>query len=191
MRKFTYWLEVAALGIMLGLILQGARAWTEPSANPPGGNVGAPINTGGNDQSKSGFLGIYTKNNNPGNPLGPSINPNLIGTAVGGKVLADDFCLKSDPTKCLSTATTGGGGGYCREAWDTDCLNNNMGVGCIDASAPAYCLAGYCKCETGYTRQSTGTSSCSPIQGVFCDPEQLRGGSRAYTCVAYYTCVKN
>jgi len=57
-KRFTYWLEVAAIGIVLGLILQGARAWTEPSASPPGGNLGAPINTGNAGQVKQGPLGV-------------------------------------------------------------------------------------------------------------------------------------
>lgn len=58
-KSFAYWMEVAALGIVLGLVIQGARAWTEPgSSNPPGGNVGAPINTGDNAQEKAGALQI-------------------------------------------------------------------------------------------------------------------------------------
>jgi hypothetical protein len=62
-KSFAYWLEVAAIGIVLGLILQGAKAWTEPTEAPPNGNVGAPINTGGNFQwkglgSSGGWLGL-------------------------------------------------------------------------------------------------------------------------------------
>lgn len=90
-KRFTYWLEVAAIGIVLGLILQGARAWTEPSQAPPGGNLGAPINTGESTQVKAGSLGL--------NAVGTA---DSIGLLMNGKAQADDFCLKSDPTKCLS-----------------------------------------------------------------------------------------
>lgn len=54
----TYWLSVIVIGLALGLGLQFVRAWTEPTAAPPNGNVGAPINTSANSQTKSG--GIYS-----------------------------------------------------------------------------------------------------------------------------------
>ena len=56
--NLTYWLGIVVLGVTLGLILQFARAWTEPSQAPPGGNVGAPINTGSQTQTKSGSLNV-------------------------------------------------------------------------------------------------------------------------------------
>jgi len=46
------------MGLVLGLSLQFARAWTEPSVVSPGGNVGAPINTSSSDQYKTGDLEI-------------------------------------------------------------------------------------------------------------------------------------
>lgn len=100
-KQITHWLKVAVIGIVLGFALQFVRAWTEPSVAPPGGNVGAPINTGASVQTK-------------------------IGTATQ---LAD-ICVDPDGTgankKCLSTAggsiTPGGGyytDGYCDQAvWD-------------------------------------------------------------------------
>ena len=52
-RKQTiHWLKVAVIGIALGFALQFVRAWTEPTTTPPGGNVGAPINTGAQKQTK-------------------------------------------------------------------------------------------------------------------------------------------
>ncbi|MDD3487081.1 MAG: hypothetical protein PHF35_01725 [Candidatus Moranbacteria bacterium] len=56
MKKIIYWFSVVVVGIALGLALQFARAWTEPVATPPGGNLGAPINTGGTTQTKSGDI---------------------------------------------------------------------------------------------------------------------------------------
>ncbi|MGI6104538.1 MAG: hypothetical protein ACOYB5_04520 [Patescibacteria group bacterium] len=57
-KKSSYWLSVATLGIILGLSIQFAKAWTEPTAIAPNGNVGAPINTENNSQYKAGALGI-------------------------------------------------------------------------------------------------------------------------------------
>ena len=57
-QRATYWLGVAAVGLVVGLGIQFATAWTEPTVAPPGGNVGAPINTGNILQSKTGSLVI-------------------------------------------------------------------------------------------------------------------------------------
>ncbi|HOF42862.1 MAG TPA: hypothetical protein PLF86_03350, partial [Candidatus Moranbacteria bacterium] len=57
-KKSSYWLSVVTLGIILGLSIQFAKAWTEPTAIAPNGNVGAPINTGDNSQYKAGAFGI-------------------------------------------------------------------------------------------------------------------------------------
>ncbi len=51
-----------------------AYAWQEPTSNPPGGNVYAPVNTGPSDQFKSGRFGAYTS----------GIDPNY-GFTVGSK----------------------------------------------------------------------------------------------------------
>jgi hypothetical protein len=55
-KQTTHWLKVAVIGIALGLGLQFVRAWTEPTTAPPGGNVGAPINTGAQKQVKAGDI---------------------------------------------------------------------------------------------------------------------------------------
>ena len=57
-QNITYWLGVVAIGLVIGLSLQFVRAWTEPSVAPPGGNVGAPVNTSINPQTKAGGLGV-------------------------------------------------------------------------------------------------------------------------------------
>lgn len=41
----VWWSGVVMVGLILGISLQFVRAWTEPTEAPPGGNVGAPINT--------------------------------------------------------------------------------------------------------------------------------------------------
>jgi len=55
-KQITHWLSVIVIGIALGFALQFVRAWTEPTVAPPGGNVGAPINTGAQKQTKSGDI---------------------------------------------------------------------------------------------------------------------------------------
>jgi len=56
--KLAHIFSILILGTILGLSLQLVHAWTEPSVAPPGGNVGAPINTGGATQFKNGNFGV-------------------------------------------------------------------------------------------------------------------------------------
>ncbi|MFA5925975.1 MAG: hypothetical protein WC831_03485 [Parcubacteria group bacterium] len=49
-----FWLGVLTLGLLIGISIQFTRAWVEPSATAPDGNVAAPINTGANEQVKTG-----------------------------------------------------------------------------------------------------------------------------------------
>src|SRR5581483_6925963 len=53
-------LTFIALGLAAGLAFNAitAFAWTGPGTSPPGGNVGAPLNTGTTGQSKNGKLGV-------------------------------------------------------------------------------------------------------------------------------------
>lgn len=53
-----YLLSLLALGTLLYLGVQKVKAWTEPSANPPNGNVEAPINTSAIKQTKKGALWV-------------------------------------------------------------------------------------------------------------------------------------
>lgn len=50
--------KIITLATILSLGLSYVYAWTAPSANPPTGNVSAPLNTSGTAQSKAGSLGI-------------------------------------------------------------------------------------------------------------------------------------
>ena len=54
LKKLSYWAGVSVVGIVMGLSLQFTRAWVEPTIAPPGGNIGAPINTGSSTQTKTG-----------------------------------------------------------------------------------------------------------------------------------------
>ena len=55
------WLTLSLVfGIVLGGGLIAVKAWTEPTMDPPGGNIGAPINTSGIGQAKAGGLILNT-----------------------------------------------------------------------------------------------------------------------------------
>lgn len=58
-QEIKWWLGVFIGGLSLGLILQFAQAWTEPTQAPPGGNLAAPINTGSVNQYKNAGLALY------------------------------------------------------------------------------------------------------------------------------------
>jgi hypothetical protein len=52
--KIAYWSGIIIASLVIGFSLQLARAWQSPPGNPPAGNVGAPITTGGAAQIKTG-----------------------------------------------------------------------------------------------------------------------------------------
>lgn len=77
MSNRSYWARVVILGLVVGLGLQFAQAWTAPTASAPGGNVSGPITTSGVAQNKQGILGL--------GGLGVTGAANLNGvTTVGG-----------------------------------------------------------------------------------------------------------
>jgi hypothetical protein len=91
-KQVIYWLSVIIIGIALGFGLQFVRAWTEPTQAPPGGNLGAPINTGSQDQTKAGGL------------TAASLKAGVIeGTTVKGTT---QLCIGGD---CRSSWPAGGG----------------------------------------------------------------------------------
>ncbi|MFA5871479.1 MAG: hypothetical protein WC858_02040 [Parcubacteria group bacterium] len=101
--RISYWLSIAAVGIALGLALQFVRAWTEPASDPPGGNLGAPINTSGTAQTKAGNLNI-----NGGMLIGSSTTG---GNKGAGTINADQVCIRGVcktewPSGSTTTTTT-------------------------------------------------------------------------------------
>ena len=89
-QKLLYWISVAAVAIVIGVGLQMVQAWTEPSGNPPTGDVGAPITTGAIGQGKTGPLtiaGLLTAGNdlNVVGNVGVGTNVPLYKLDVRGK----------------------------------------------------------------------------------------------------------
>lgn len=134
-KNLTYWLGVIVVGIALGLALQFVRAWTEPSAAPPGGNVGAPINTSVNVQTKQGGLNIGGKLK-----IGNDSQPDSAGQM---RFNGSDYEGYTPSTGWVSFTATGGGGGgggsRCIPSswWSAPCqwcyLYEDCSVGCYDA----------------------------------------------------------
>lgn len=58
MHTALYWSKIVALGIILGIGIQFAHAWTNPTLPAPGGNVAGPLNTGPISQIKSASLAL-------------------------------------------------------------------------------------------------------------------------------------
>jgi len=95
----VWWSGVVMVGLVLGISLQVVKAWTEPTEAPPGGNVGAPINTSLVGQWKKGLLqlGALTLINDPA----------VSGMDVTGKVLTAQNAYGA------TAWAAGGGGGTC------------------------------------------------------------------------------
>lgn len=95
-KNSAYWIGVIAVGVVVGVSLQFVKAaWQEPSTTPPSSNMGAPINTGGAAQNKTGSLGT-------------SGSFSALGT-VQGKIVkgTSQVCIGSD---CRSAWPSGSGG---------------------------------------------------------------------------------
>jgi len=57
-QKMSNVFGVVAIGLLFGLSIQFAKAWTNPAAIPPNGNLAGPITTGVTAQTKAGALTI-------------------------------------------------------------------------------------------------------------------------------------
>jgi hypothetical protein len=91
--RVSYWAKVIVLGLIVGLGMQIAFAWTTPTSAPPGGNVSGPITTSSIQQTKLGNLIL-------GNDLAVSRN-----AVLGGYV-----SVSNTDGLCLS--------GICKTQWE-------------------------------------------------------------------------
>ncbi len=125
MNKLIQITKIIVLGLVTAIGIQyvsAAGSWTPAPANPPAGNVDAPINTSTSVQQKAGPLHLNVGGNGVGLVVfGQSIFNDAVvikkhldlnqGTSpVGdGKAFGVDFCLQpgTDPTKCLSYVANG------------------------------------------------------------------------------------
>jgi hypothetical protein len=56
--KSVYWLKVISLGLIVGIGIQFAKAWTNPSSPAPASTIGGPITNNATAQYKTGMLGV-------------------------------------------------------------------------------------------------------------------------------------
>jgi len=107
------------MGIVLGGGLITIKAWTEPTVAPPGGNIGAPINTSNIGQSKSGGLvintggaanGLIVQNGNVGiGTTSPSQKLDVVGNIrTNNQIRSDQYC-DYNGGNCKSVTAMGGG----------------------------------------------------------------------------------
>jgi hypothetical protein len=101
-KKINFYLGIAAIGLVVGLSVQFVRAWTEPGAAPPGGNVGAPVNTSDLAQRKGGQLLVNLKSDYT---QGPAAN----GIWNGGNLLVSYGNIGVGDTTPASALTVGNG----------------------------------------------------------------------------------
>ena len=101
-------LKITVLGS--ALVVVQAFAFSEPGTSAPGGSAVAPINVGNVMQTKDGVLRAQMLRSFSDAFFATDVGNVGIGTmspatklhVVGGKAQADDFCLNSDPSTCLS-----------------------------------------------------------------------------------------
>ncbi|MFH0930069.1 MAG: hypothetical protein V1814_02345 [Candidatus Moraniibacteriota bacterium] len=166
----VWWSGVAMIGLILGLSLQFVRAWTEPTQAPPGGNVGAPINTSAITQIKNGVLGVLGLSTSYVNV--PGVIP-----AAGNVLTAQNASGQ------VAWAAAGGGGG-CYVDYS---LARSLPVGSpckvngftIRGSAGLFGLCGgysYCGSECTYL------TYFSPAGGGCSAWGSLRDSGEAYVC---------
>jgi hypothetical protein len=90
MKNITQPLKVIALALVLSVGISYVSAWNAPTVTPPNGNVSAPINISGTDQSKLGSISAasFIDSNDPTNffmnPNGDSKFKNIFTTGSVG-----------------------------------------------------------------------------------------------------------
>jgi len=165
----VWWSGVIMVGLVLGVSLQVVKAWTEPTEAPPGGNVGAPVNTSLLDQTKAGGLRVLSLFTH-GLQLPDGATPGAVLTA------------KADPMNPLISTgeaawAAGGGGGGCYVSYK----NDSTDAACITGFKNKGSAGGY-----GYCHDCGSYSTYSflrPPNGV-CSPGWCYDGDigQAYVC---------
>lgn len=186
-KKLAYWASVTTLGIVLGVSLQFVKAWTEPTAPAPAGNVGAPINTSAVPQTKNGVLninstlgvtGIITTDSRIGiGTLAPTAKLEVAGTPGVDGIKFPDGTLQKTAAGGPGAQVSGGMYGYCAEVCGGSFSSNcNPSSAPTAVHAPSIASGVNCSCQPGYEVVKTGGG------------DGLAGAVKGYN---FYSCYKN
>lgn len=113
-KKIKQSLSIGASTLVLLFIFAGlnsVRAWTAPTDLPAGSNAPGPLHVGSASQTIGGALSVGGFIATGGNVLVPHgatapTDLSLVALWTGGKIRANDFCLNSSPSNCLSSVVS-------------------------------------------------------------------------------------
>ena len=120
-RRASRMLAVVAVGLLIGITVKSVRAWTAPTAAPPGGVVSAaPLTTGSGFQIRSGSFALGNGINND--------SPNLYFTPTGAP-----YSYWDNNAGTTRLITQNGGGEIERMVIGND---GHVGIGTASPEAP-------------------------------------------------------
>ena len=172
--KNLKWLSLSIiLGVVIGGGLIAVKAWSEPASAPPGGNIGAPINTSGIGQIKSGALQANGLRN-----IGTTVLDGIVGIGVitPGAKLDVAGIIQATGLKL----TTGAGAGKVLTS-DASGIASWQ-AGSSGWPAGSYCIMANGACPSGF--------SLKTLSKYFAEPNAVgtaaqTAGSSSYSTTVY------
>lgn len=146
-----YWSKVIILGIIVGVSIQFAFAWTAPSSAPPAGNTSGPLTVSAVNQTKAGKLATAS----------------TIASDSGTTLVTKDYV-----DAAAATPIRGGHYGGCIQQLNsasTNISSSNMAwpiTSCPGTgTAQPTCASGYTLIKLAYSQGNTGAFGVDPADG--------------------------